>query len=867
MSLARRLALPLALRIFLLAAVLVLAVAGTAVVVALSQGQRIADRELERALATSVAVQREFEQRRLEQLQFMVQQLAADASFVGYVADAQTLALGQDDGAGSGSLSVRDLLIERRDSHGFDLAMVLDAGAGLLARSDSSEQFAQSLADDPLVGAAHDELRPFSGYWRQDGNLYQAAIVPLQQDQDLVGFLLLALRVDDGFASRIAGVSGAQIAFLLERDGAGAVVASSLPGPLQASLPAALAAASPARVEAGPGAPRLQLTLAGQTWIAQRTATADAAAPALGQVVTLVSTQASAAGYRRILDRVLLAGLAALLLGLALSLLLAAGVLRPVRRLADATESAAAGNYRADVALPGRDQLARLSRAVDGLLASLREKSDIEGYLGQLTRALPDAGEDAPAAAPVPPAPRREVQVLLAVQLPALAGTDADAGAAALAQVQAIAAAVAGRDVGGAAIAGDHLLLACAGEAGIDAALRALARLHAAAHAAGRAAPAAALHRGDTGSAGVALGSGSLPLLYGPGPALATRLLAQAPAGTIALTPAAADLCRLRLGAQATALARTASGAPLMVLRPEALAGLAARATPAASSPAATAAGDGPAPGAVLAGRYQVVSLLGTGGMGAVYKVRDLELGEIVALKLLRPGLVVDAVQLERLKDELRLARRITHPNVLRTYDFVEIDGAPCISMEYVRGTTLRWLLDASGTVPLSAGLRIARQLAAGLAAAHAVGVLHRDIKPENVILEATGTARLMDFGIARPIRRTGPGQTQVGSFVGTPAYCAPEQLAGEALDARTDLYALGVLMCEMFGGRLPHAGTSTVELYLAKSQQPPTPPSAHGAGLPPALEALVMACLQPRPQDRPATAQAVLDALARIRA
>jgi HAMP domain-containing protein len=860
----RRLSLPLALRIFLLAAVLVLAVAGTAVVVALSQGQRIADRELDRALATSVAVQREFEQRRLEQLQFMVQQLAADASFVGYVADAQTLALGQDEGAGSGSLSVRDLLIERRESHGFDLAMVLDAGAGLLARSDSAEPFAQSLADDPLVGAAHDELTPFSGYWRQDGKLYQAAIVPLQQDQDLVGFLLLALRVDDGFAARIAGVSGAQIAYLLERDGATEAVASSLPDPLQDALPAALASAAPAATDAGAATPRLQLTLAGQTWIAQQAATADAAAPALGQVVTLVSTQASAAGYRRILDRVLLAGLVALLLGLALSLLLAAGVLRPVRRLAEATESAAAGNYRADVALPGRDQLARLSRAVDGLLASLREKSDIEGYLGQLTRALPDAGEDATTAPRAPPPPRREPQVVLAVQLPALAGGDAEAGQAALAQVQSIAAAVDGRAVS-AAGAGEHLLLAFAGDAGIDAALRALARLRAAAASAGGSVPGAALHRGDTGSASVELGGAALPLLYGPAPALAARLLAQAPAGTIALTPAAAELCRQRLGAQATALARSASGTPLLVLRPEALAALGPAATPASAT--AAPVGGGPATGRVLGGRYQVLALLGTGGMGAVYKVRDLELDEIVALKLLRPGLLVDAVQLERLKDELRLARRITHPNVLRTYDFVEIDGAPCISMEYVRGTTLRWLLDASGTVPLSAGLRIARQLAAGLAAAHAVGVLHRDIKPENVILEASGTARLMDFGIARPIRRAGPGQTEAGSFVGTPAYCAPEQLAGEALDARTDLYALGVLMCEMFGGRLPHAGTSTVELFLAKSQQPPTPPSAHGAGLPPALEALVMACLQARPQDRPASAQAVLDALAGIRA
>jgi serine/threonine-protein kinase len=134
--------------------------------------------------------------------------------------------------------------------------------------------------------------------------------------------------------------------------------------------------------------------------------------------------------------------------------------------------------------------------------------------------------------------------------------------------------------------------------------------------------------------------------------------------------------------------------------------------------------------GSIFDGRYRILSELGSGGMGIVYKAHDLELGDLVALKMLKPGMVADAEQLDRLKSEIRLARRITHPNVLRTFDFGEVEGRAYISMEYVRGLTLRYLLNETRRMPYSAGLRIARQLCAGLAAAHEVGILHRDIKP-----------------------------------------------------------------------------------------------------------------------------------------
>ena len=194
--------------------------------------------------------------------------------------------------------------------------------------------------------------------------------------------------------------------------------------------------------------------------------------------------------------------------------------------------------------------------------------------------------------------------------------------------------------------------------------------------------------------------------------------------------------------------------------------------------------------------------MLGAGGMGIVYKARDRELDDLVALKMLKRDLWGDRTQLDRLKSELKLARKITHPNVLRTYDFGDIDGVPYISMEYVRGVTLRYMLDQTRPAALLGGPAARQAALRRPAAAHAVGVLHRDIKPENLILEPTGNAKLMDFGIARPIDRLTPGQTQAGFIVGTPQYLPPEVLQGQEADPRSDLYSCGIVLYEIFTGR-----------------------------------------------------------------
>jgi serine/threonine-protein kinase len=257
-------------------------------------------------------------------------------------------------------------------------------------------------------------------------------------------------------------------------------------------------------------------------------------------------------------------------------------------------------------------------------------------------------------------------------------------------------------------------------------------------------------------------------------------------------------------------------------------------------------------PGARLGDRFEVLAALGAGGNGVVYRARDRALQDVVALKVLRRELTGDPDALERLKSELRLARRVTHRHVLRTHDFGELDGVAFISMEYVRGITLRHLLEHGGPLPLAAGLRVARQLLEGLEAAHAMGVLHGDIKPENLMLEPTGNVKLADFGIARPLR--GRSTAGDGTMAGTLHYLSPEGLQGRDLDARSDLYACGVVLFEMLAGRRPFVTADTAELfYLQMNQDPPTLCSLRPE-IPTALDQAVRACLAREPSQRPAS-------------
>jgi len=264
------------------------------------------------------------------------------------------------------------------------------------------------------------------------------------------------------------------------------------------------------------------------------------------------------------------------------------------------------------------------------------------------------------------------------------------------------------------------------------------------------------------------------------------------------------------------------------------------------------ASGSGPAPriGSLFAGRYDIESELGVGGMGIVYKAYDRTLDDAVAIKVLRgEALAQDATLADRFKQEIRLARKITHKNVLRTHDFGETEGMRYLSMEYVRGITLKHLLSQNRLLPTAAGLRIARQICNGLAAAHAAGVIHRDIKPQNILIEPNGGVKIMDFGIAR--LSEDKGFTATGMVVGTPDYISPEQAKGGALDLRTDVYSAGVVFYEIFSGTLPFEGDSALGVVLKHINEAPPPVESRNPGLDPKIARIVMKSIEKDPDQR----------------
>ena len=257
-------------------------------------------------------------------------------------------------------------------------------------------------------------------------------------------------------------------------------------------------------------------------------------------------------------------------------------------------------------------------------------------------------------------------------------------------------------------------------------------------------------------------------------------------------------------------------------------------------------------PGTILAERYRIVGLLGKGGMGEVYRADDLKLSQPVALKFLSRYLSEDVDAVKRLYSEVRIARQVSHPNVCRVYDIGEMDGQLFLSMEFIKGEELASLLRRIGRLPADKAVEIARQVCAGLAAAHNRGVLHRDLKPANVMIDEHGNARLTDFGIASLAEEIRGEEVRAG----TPAYMSPEQLAGEELTTKSDIYSLGLVLYEIFTGKKAFdAPTLGKLLDLRKSDTTPTTPSSLVQNIDPLVERVILRCLEKDPDARPESA------------
>ena len=249
-------------------------------------------------------------------------------------------------------------------------------------------------------------------------------------------------------------------------------------------------------------------------------------------------------------------------------------------------------------------------------------------------------------------------------------------------------------------------------------------------------------------------------------------------------------------------------------------------------------------PGAVLGQRYEIQQILGEGGMGAVYKARDLELNRMVALKVIRPELAGSQAIIDRFKQELLLATQVTHKNVIRIYDLSEAEGMKFITMEYVEGEDLRGLMQQKKKLAPEEAVEIMLQVCRALEAAHSVGIIHRDLKPQNIMRDKAGRILVMDFGLARTLE--GDGMTQTGALVGTMDYMSPEQALGKDLDQRSDLFTLGLIFYELLTGKMPYKADSVVASLLKRTQERAAPVSSHDASIPRPLSDIVGKCMDP---------------------
>jgi len=269
-------------------------------------------------------------------------------------------------------------------------------------------------------------------------------------------------------------------------------------------------------------------------------------------------------------------------------------------------------------------------------------------------------------------------------------------------------------------------------------------------------------------------------------------------------------------------------------------------------------------PGEIVGGRYEIIELLGSGGMANVYRAHDPHLGRDVAVKVLASRFAADPAFVERFRREASAAAQLNHPNIVQVFDRGETDGTYFIVMEYLVGPDLKSVIRTRGALPPLEAIDDTQQILAALAAAHRRDVIHRDIKPQNVMLASDGLLKVTDFGIARA--GTGSDMTEAGSVIGTAQYLSPEQAHGGELTSASDCYSAGIVLYELLTGRVPFDGDRPVVVAMKQINEPPVPPRTYESGIPPALEAVVLKALAKRPSERYRSAEEFSAALAEVR-
>ena len=863
-------------KIFLAFSGLLIVILGLAAGITYYRGNVIAQKSVRSALENIRVVQEGFESKRFQQLALISEIFASDPYFSSYVAEATGGSLGLGDDVDSGSIS--DILTERQQELGFDFALVMDGEGLVIAHTDNENLIGEDFTSDVIVGPVIESLEPATGYWIQEEGIFQVAVVTLADEEDLVGFLVTGLGVNKSFVEEIKQISGSELVFLKQNNGQLVSDVSTLE---QVELESLLKEKT--LLMTALGKDPVEVNLNGDAWLASVSKAGEG--DANGMTIALTSLEDATADFRAIQNVLFIVTAISLLLAIPISLFISRKVLAPVRRLAKAAQAAARGDYQQRFDADGNDELARLRTSFDTLLSDLREKDDMQGYMADLAKYLPDSLEGKSSNTMIKnldnQSSKRSTYTILGIDLRRFA-KQADKMAseelinilnATINNIDSLAKAYSGWMV---SMAGHRVLVIFEGDESYKRALAMASKTINNLMSQGEGV-AAAIVQGRAVLGTTAFGNKEITNCLGSAVYQLERLLQESASGYILYTPTLHEEIKKEIPGFKPQVAQGLSSKKQFYVfkadtanifniegEGDTLQGTQVNPTGGGGVIAKTIH---VAPGMSLGGRYEIISELGAGGMGVVYKAHDHELDDLVALKMLKlSGTEGAAAFLEAMKSEIRLARKITHPAVLRTYDYGELDGVPYISMEYVRGLTLKYLINQSGSIPYSAGLQIAKQLAAGLQAAHEQGVLHRDIKPENVILEHNGNAKIMDFGIARQVTGEGLGELEE-AIIGTPSYAAPEQLESKPLDERADIYSAGVVMYQMYTGHLPYKARKYQDLIRQKTTEEPTKPSVYWKDIPTELEDLILSCLQINPEDRLKSAALLLDALEKLRA
>ncbi len=868
-------------KIFSFFTLIVVGLVGLLLFFSYQQANQLAETTLDEALRSTRILYENFQGERLEKLSLVNSVVAESPIFRAIVADEE---------AAYDGVTLLDAAQEMVQGVGSDFIIVTDYQGLVLARTDMPGRGGESLEHRSLIASAL-EGESVAGVWLEGERLYHAVSIPMIIGPTILGTVTSGYAIDDLLAEEIKRIADSEIVFF-----AGTGDDVSLAGTTLGSDTEDFRgwfAASEMVDEASDLRPSLGREIYHAILLPLETHGGDN----VGFFTALRSRDRELAGFRAFQRSVLLIGGAGLLLAIGASLLVSRGITGPIKRLVTVTDRIREGDYDSRVAAESDDEIGSLARSFRSLLDELREKQLMEKYISKsAAEMLQRSGENRGHVVE-----RKTVTVLMSDLRAFTAlgdGAKPDEIVTGINEALSREAELVER-FGGQVdrFVADRMMAVFRGG---DMVWSALGCAHAIQHELDDAGPAARARRPSIGiSHGEAVfgnvgSSDRLDYtLLGATVHIAGRLCDEALAGDVLLSDEAFQSVADRVAAeplQPLKIHGLDESLPVFLLsagslrqRPATEARMGSgtlRAPVSEATGAVPAVSDQPAeavplsaikPGFVIRNRFKITRVLGSGGMGMVFQAHDRELDEPVALKVLRAEILAVPDMLERFKREIKLARRIAHRNVVRTFDFGEENGLNFITMEYVQGITLKQLIQSKGALPVSVGLRIGKQTCAGLIAAHEQGIVHRDVKPENIILTPTSEAKIMDFGIARPY---GMGGTEVhsvtttGVSLGTPDYMSPEQAQGKQdLDHRSDIYSVGVVLYELFTGVLPFTGDTPVAVALKHIRDTAVPPRDVRPELPPELEAIIVTCLNKSPAQRFPDMASVLTQLAHVAA